>query len=88
MHHATTWKIHIFLDQDERQTSARAELTTSDRKLAGHGVARRRPADLDIPEVGSELATARALADVSHQLLEAAAGDIEAVTHKRTQLTS
>lgn len=88
MHHATTWKIEIFLDEDERHTSARAELTTRDRALTGHGVARRRPADADIPEIGDELATSRALADLAHQLLEATASDIEAVTQQRTRLTS
>lgn len=31
----------------------------------------------DAPEIGDELAVARALSDLGHQLLDAAAGDIE-----------
>ena len=37
--------------------------------------------DRDVPEIGYELATARALAALAHQLLEAAADDIGEVTH-------
>ncbi|MGW1997619.1 dsRBD fold-containing protein [Embleya sp. NPDC001921] len=36
----------------------------------------RRP---DVPEIGDELVAARALSDLAHQLLHAAAEDIEAV---------
>jgi len=34
-----------------------------------------------VPEIGDELAASRALADLAHQLLDAAATDIEGVTH-------
>ena len=40
------------------------------------------PADRDMPEIGDELAVARALSDLGHQLLDAAAGDIEQMTHQ------
>ena len=58
----------------------------ADRTLRGHGIARKSPVDKDVPEIGDELAAARALADLAHQLLEAAAGDIEAVTNTPAHL--
>lgn len=36
--------------------------------------------------IGDELAVARALADLAHQLLEATAADIEAITHEPAHL--
>jgi hypothetical protein len=39
-----------------------------------------------VPEIGDAFATARALFELAHQLLEATAADIEAVTHERAQL--
>lgn len=86
MHHAKTWTLAVYLDEDERQTTARAELRTGDRILTGRGVARRRPTDSDIPEIGDELASARALTDLAHQLFEATVDDIEAATHRDAQL--
>jgi uncharacterized protein DUF1876 len=41
-----------------------------------------------VPEIGDELAVSRALADLAHQLLDAAAGDIEAITHRPAHLSS
>jgi Domain of unknown function (DUF1876) len=82
-----TWTVEIFIDEheDERRTRAEARLRTRDRThLTGEGVAMRKPADLEVPEIGDELAVARALADLSHQLLEVAAGDIEQMTQLRT----
>jgi hypothetical protein len=45
-------------------------------------VARRNPADDNVAEIGDELAAARALSDLGHQLLVATACDIQAVTHQ------
>jgi len=44
-------------------------------------VARCSPSDQNVPEIGDELATARALSELAHKLLDTAAKDIEAVTH-------
>jgi hypothetical protein len=41
-----------------------------------------------LPEIGDELAVARALSDLAHRLLEAAAADIEEFTHKAVRLDS
>jgi hypothetical protein len=39
-----------------------------------------------VPEIGDELATARALADLAYQLLDVTAGDIEQFTHRPVHL--
>jgi hypothetical protein len=81
-----TWSVEIFLDEheDQRRTRAEARLHTQDRTvLAGQGVAVRHPSDREVPEIGDELAAARALADLAHRLMEAAAADIEQLAHTR-----
>ena len=45
--------------------------------IAGWGKARRNPADPDITRIGEELAAARALCDLAHQLLHSAATELE-----------
>ncbi|QYN20311.1 dsRBD fold-containing protein [Amycolatopsis sp. DSM 110486] len=42
--------------------------------------------DRDVPEIGDELAAARALSELAQRLLEVAAGDIEGVTHEPVRL--
>jgi hypothetical protein len=81
---AKHWTIDIYLSEEATVTNAEARLHTDDATdLRGHGIARKHPADSDVPEIGDELAAARALSDLAHQLLHAAADDIEAVTHER-----
>jgi hypothetical protein len=79
MQHTQTWAVSVFLEEVEGDTFARARLTNADRELTGEGVARCRPGDRDIPEIGDELATARALADLAHQLIESAVADLDAI---------
>ncbi|GAA1205469.1 DUF1876 domain-containing protein [Prauserella alba] len=88
MANTTKWTVEISIDEHEDRTRAEARLRTSarvERTAVGH--ARRNPRDVNIPEIGDELAVARAMADLSHQLIEVTAGDIEAVTHQPTHLT-
>lgn len=83
---ARTWNVEIFIDEheDDRRTHAEARLNTRDRTgLAGEGFAMRKPSDTEVPEIGDELAAARALADLSHRLMEAAAADIEQMARQR-----
>ena len=83
------WNVELFVDEqeDEGFTYAEARLHTKDNThLTAVGRARLRPTDRDVPEIGAELATARALADLSHQLLQAAVDDIEGVTHEPVTL--
>ncbi|MGH4006703.1 MAG: DUF1876 domain-containing protein [Pseudonocardiaceae bacterium] len=81
------WKVEIQIDEHDGRTRAVARLHNRDEtNLVGVGLARLNPADRDVPEIGDELAVARALSDLSHKLLEAAAGDIEQITHQPAQL--
>ena len=81
------WSVDIYLDEVDGETHAEARLATrATEGLRVHGKARCNPADWDVPEIGAELATARALSDLAHRLLDTAAADIEAVTHERTRL--
>lgn len=86
---AKRWTIDVFIDEhdNERRTHAEARLRTRDATdLRGEGSAQRHPRDREIPEIGDELAVARALADLSHRLLVAAAQDIEQFNAGRTRL--
>ena len=82
------WTVDIYIDEDDTgRTYAEARLhTEAPTPLTGVGRASLNPADRDIPEIGDELATARALTDLGHRLLLAATKDIEAVTDQRVRL--
>ena len=86
-----TWTVDIDITEhdDQRRTRAEARLRTdAARTLLGEGEARRRPSDRDVPEIGDELATARALADLAYKLLDITAGDIEQFTHRPAHLSA
>jgi hypothetical protein len=90
MLHTRTWNVEITIDEheDERRTRAVAVLRTAARpQVRGEGTARRAPRDLEVPEIGDELATARALADLAYRLLDVAAADIEEITHRPVRLS-
>jgi Domain of unknown function (DUF1876) len=83
-----SWSVEIDLGEHDGETHAVARLHTADRtSLSGTGSARLNPADPDVPEIGDELAAARALSQLAHALLEAAADDIAAILHKPVELT-
>ena len=74
---ATTWWVEVFLGESDGSASASARLHSHGRStVAGKGTATLSPQDPDVPEVGYELATARALVQLAHQLFVAAAADI------------
>jgi len=72
-----TWTVQVDIDEHEGRTRAVARLRTEGQSLTGTGLARLNPADRDVPEIGDELAVARALSELSHLLLDTAARDIE-----------
>lgn len=77
MTHITDWPIRLTLTEDGTRTTARVEvLTRSYHPLAAEGVARRNPHDPVVPEIGQEIAAARALAELARQLLAAGADDL------------
>jgi hypothetical protein len=82
---AKRWTVTIDIDEHDGRTRAHARLHTPDSdQLVGVGLARLNPADQDVPEIGDELATARALSDLAHRLLDVASADVEdAAAHLR-----
>ena len=80
------WALEIAIGENPDETEAQALLHAGDLELAGSGHARRNPRDPARPRVGEELAVARALSDLSHQLLHAAADEIEAFEGREVQL--
>jgi hypothetical protein len=82
-----TWSVRIEIDEHDGRTRAVARLDRDGMEtIVGTGLARLNPADRDVPEIGDELATARALSDLSHRLLEVAAEEIEQRSGSRAHL--
>lgn len=82
MNEAKRWTVVIDIDEHDGRTRAVARLHTRDTEsLVGVGLARLDPADRDVPEIGDELAAARALSELAHRLLSAAVDDIDFATH-------
>jgi hypothetical protein len=81
------WTVELFLTEDEGRTRADAVLHSgADRELRGVGHARCHPGEADIPEIGDEVASSRALSELAHKLLDAAAHGIEAATSQKARL--
>ena len=77
-----TWTVQVTIEEQGDSTSADALLNLDNKiEMRGHGDSHRNPADESEPRIGDELATARALSDLAHQLLHTAASDIESKTH-------
>lgn len=70
------WAIELVIGENSDETEVQARLRVGDVELAGWGRARRSPSDPDRPRVGEELAVARALSDLSHQLIGTAVREI------------
>ncbi len=82
-----SWPVEISLHEEDSETRAEARLTKDGVGMVGHGVARRNPGDQEVTQIGEEIAAARALSDLAHQLLSDAAGQIEGITHQRAHLS-
>jgi hypothetical protein len=77
-----TWNVTIAIHEDGDDTHVDAVLELDNKlEVRGRGMSRRNPRDDSEPQIGDELAAARALSDLAHQLLSRAAWDIEAKTH-------
>lgn len=88
MMHTKTWTVEVFLSEEGQTTKARVVLRTgAARELEAHGMSSRNPHDADVPEIGDEVATARALSALAKALLSTAANDITAVTSEHAVLT-
>jgi hypothetical protein len=73
-----TWQAEVFLYEEGDHTRADVLLRTdAGTEIRASGLARRNPADREVPEIGDELAACRAFGDLAHRLLEAATDDVE-----------
>ena len=66
----THWSLDLKIREDEDHCEVTAHLDAGDRSLEGSGVSRRNPADPSVPQIGEELATARALQDLARHLTD------------------
>ena len=72
-----TWTVCIGIGERDGRTQATAQLhTEGETELSGTGTAYLSPRDPAGPQVGAELAVARALSDLVHLLLQNAATDV------------
>ena len=71
------WCVSVSFTEDADRTRADAILDLAGQKFHGFGRAKRAPEDPNVPVIGQDLAAARALSDLAHQLLEAASERIE-----------
>ena len=71
------WQVSVAFTEEDERTRADATLELADHRFHGYGRAKKAPEDPTVPVIGQELAAARALSDLSHQLLHAAAERIE-----------
>ncbi|SEO84209.1 DUF1876 domain-containing protein [Trujillonella endophytica] len=82
-----TWTVSVEVDEHDGRTRAVARLQgRGGNWLAGIGLARLDPADRDVPEIGDEIAVARALRDLGNRLLGVATSDVERNTGEPAHL--
>ncbi|WP_366916364.1 DUF1918 domain-containing protein [Streptomyces sp.] len=86
VHHVTAWHATVYLTEEDGHTTADAVLNTGSNALHGRGTAYRNPADPEVPEIGDELATGRALVALGRRLIEMSAEDIGAIEGHRVHL--
>ena len=72
------WTVEMIFTENDVRTQADAQMRAGARILHGRGRARRNPVDPNVPAIGEELAAARALSDLTDQLIHLAAHTIEA----------
>ena len=80
------WQIEVAFQEDDYRGRGSASIARRV-ELRARGTARRNPDDPAQPQIGEEIAAARALSDLVHQLLDKAATQIEEATHKPAHLS-
>ncbi len=79
--HVRDWEVRISIFESQDETDARVVLLSdAPSHLTASGRSRRGHRDPAVPEIGDEVAVARALRRLADHLLDAAAKDIEGVT--------
>jgi len=83
------WHIEVEFEEDDTHTKAALLLRLPDAtELTARGHAKRNSADQPQPRIGEEIAAARALSDLVHQLLDKAADEITEVTHRPASINA
>jgi hypothetical protein len=78
--HVTSWHVDLYLYEGDESTAAHAVLHgASQERLAGRGTAVHRAGEANVPEIGDEVAVARALRGLADRLLARASDDMSAV---------
>jgi hypothetical protein len=86
--HVKNWRVELYLFEQGAATMAHAVLhTDAPTELDSRGEAHRNPGDADVPEIGDEVAAARALRRLADRLLGVASADIEAVEGHEVRLS-
>ncbi|GAA1972038.1 DUF1918 domain-containing protein [Catenulispora subtropica] len=86
--HGKRWHVDVIVDEHESGlTKAHIVADTGVRKLQSYGEAHRRPTDLDVAEIGDEVAVGRAFIAFGNHLLHAAAADIEEIEGRPVQVS-
>ncbi len=85
--HVREWHVRVSIFESGNDTSANVVLLTeAPTHLTARGQTHRGTRDPSVPEIGDEVAVARALRHLADQLLDAAAQDVEAVTGEHAHL--
>jgi hypothetical protein len=85
--HVREWQVRVSIFESGDDTSANVVLLSeAPTHLTARGQSHRGTADPSVPEIGDEVAVARALRHLADQLLETAAQDVEAVTGETPHL--
>ncbi|HET8779622.1 MAG TPA: DUF1876 domain-containing protein [Agromyces sp.] len=81
------WSIAVDIDEQENTTMATVSLRTpAGQDVAGVGQAQRNPLDPSVPQIGDELAVARALRNLAERLLHTTEKDIKSATGESAHL--
>jgi hypothetical protein len=85
--HVREWQVRISIFESGDETSANVVLLTeAPTHLTARGQSHRSAADPFVPEIGDEVAVARALRHLADQLLDTAAQDVATVTGEPAHL--
>jgi Domain of unknown function (DUF1918)/Domain of unknown function (DUF1876) len=85
--HVTSWHVDIYLSEGDEGTAAHAVLHgVSQKLLDGRGTAVHRPDEANVPEIGNEVAVARALRGLADRLLATASDDMSAVEGRTVRI--
>jgi hypothetical protein len=75
--HVKRWRVTVDIFESGDVTDAHAVLfSETPHHIDAHGAARRNPDDVEVPEIGDEVAVARALRRLADELLQTASDDI------------